>query len=215
MMINKKKQQKLTKNKSDLGKGVLRRFVPIESIDYIDMLVQTLGVNFKVVNPRKTKLGDCRYPRPGKKAITITVNSDLPKLQFLITTIHELAHAKTFREFGYKVAPHGNEWKNNFKLLFNPLLKPAILSHEEIEVIAHLLSNVKASSCSNIKLNDFLFKNNDEVIFLKDIDPSQIFELNKRRFKIISKARTRFLCAEVTTGKQYKIHGLANIKYIS
>lgn len=179
------------------------------------MLVQSLGVNFKIVNPRKTKLGDCRYPKPGKKAITITVNSDLPKLQFLITTIHELAHAKTFREHSYGVQPHGNEWKNNFRLLFQPILKEPILSHEEITIVTHLLSNVKASSCSNLLLNDYLFKNNDNVVFLKDIDHNEVFELNKKRFKVISKARTRFLCKEIDTGKQYKIHGLANIKVLT
>jgi hypothetical protein len=205
----------LIKKESDLGKRVLRNFVPIESIDYIDELVQSLRVNFKIVNPRKTKLGDCRYPKPGKSTITITINCDLPKLQFLITTIHELAHAKTYREFKYSVPAHGTEWKENFKYLFFPILKEPILTKEEIQVVQNILSNVKASSCSNNALNNYLYKEDDTIVFLKDITPSAIFELNKRRFKIISKARTRFLCTEVDTGKQYKIHGLANIKVIN
>ena len=189
------------KKKSDLGKNILLHFLPASSIDLIDDMVQEFRVNFKVVNPRKTKLGDCRYPLPGKSAITITVNSDLPKLQFLITAVHELAHAKTFRDFQFKAAPHGMEWKNNYRTLFQPFLKESILKKEEIEIIQHMLSNLSASSCNNAKLNDHLYKNDESVTFLKDIEQSTVFELNKRRFKIIEKARTRYLCKEINTGK--------------
>ncbi len=205
----------MNKNKSDLGKQVLRNFIPIDSIDYVDQLVQSLRVNFKIVNPRKTKLGDCRYPKPGKNTITITVNSDLHKLQFLITTIHELAHAKTFREYKYTVPAHGKEWKENFKLLFEPLLKGPILQQEEIQVVRDILSNVKASSCSNSALNEFLYKKDENVVFLKDIPLDATFQLNNRIFKIISKARTRYLCKEINSNKRYKIHGLANITVIN
>ncbi len=203
------------RSKSDLGKTILKEFIHINTIDYVDDLVQSLRVNFKIVKPRKTKLGDCRYPHPGKNTITITVNSNLPKLQFLITTIHELAHAKTFRDYGFKAKPHGEEWKNNFKVLFQPLLNEDILSLEEINLVNHLLSNIKASSCGNHKLNDYLFKEDENVTFLKDIEPESAFELNNRSFKIISKARTRYLCKEINTGRKYKIHGLANVKLIN
>jgi hypothetical protein len=100
-------------------------------------------------------------------------------------------------------------------LLFRPILKEPILSLNEIQVVQNILNNVKASSCSNVALNDYLYKEDENVIFLKDISPEEIFLLNKRRFQIISKARTRFLCKEVDTGKRYKIHGLANIKVIN
>lgn len=168
-------------------------------------------VNFKIVNPRKTKLGDCRFPLQNDTPITITVNIDLPPLQFLITTLHELAHAKTFREYQNKVAPHGIEWKNNFKQMFQPILNEQYLQPEEIKIINALLKNVSATSSGNHQLNDFLFKDNPDVTFLKDIPHEKVFILNERKFKIISKARTRYLCEEIKSKRKFKIHGLAQV----
>ncbi len=199
------------KKKPNLGKQILSQFVPVPTIDYIDSLVRLYRVNFKIVNPRKTKLGDCRFPLQKDAPITITVNIDLPPIQFLITTLHELAHAKTFREYQNKVAPHGKEWKNNFKELFQPILNEQYLNFEEINIIMALLKNVSATSSGNHQLNDFLFKDNPGVTFLKDIPHEKVFVLNERKFKIISKARTRYLCEEIKSKRKYKIHGLAQV----
>ena len=84
----------------------------------VDLLVEN-PVHFKIVKPRKTKLGDFRYFN-GK--MMITVNGDLNQYEFLVTTLHEIAHLQTHVKFGRKVAPHGREWKMSFILLKKRLL---------------------------------------------------------------------------------------------
>ena len=90
--------------------------------------------------PAPKESGVLRTGKAGKSDVkyTITVNEDLNQYAFLITYLHEIAHLVTGLEFDppvwrtgetacrtygrRQVAPHGKEWKKNFKKLIEPLL---------------------------------------------------------------------------------------------
>ena len=72
--------------------------------------------DLKITRPRKSKLGDFRPPKPGKRS-SITMNEDLGPYQFLTTFVHELAHLITWEKYGHRAAPHGKEWKQCFGAL--------------------------------------------------------------------------------------------------
>jgi len=104
--------------------------MPEAAAPVISQWINDTGCRFKVTRSRNSKLGDYRAPFKGSSH-QITVNHDLNPYSFLITTVHEFAHLKTYQEHKNKVKPHGNEWKENFKMLMEPFLNcatPAALS---------------------------------------------------------------------------------------
>src|SRR5690606_4638092 len=84
----------------------LQRYLPEGCTPYVMELLRSFPVRFRIVKPRKSKLGDFRV-RSTDMLPEITVNGDLNPYSFLITTIHEFAHLKTWKEYQWKVAPHG------------------------------------------------------------------------------------------------------------
>ena len=115
---------------------------PDNAVRYCYDLWKKYHFEFIVTKSRITKLGDCRLNLPAPEGrdlkYTITVNEDLNQYSFLITYLHEIAHLVTGLEFDppvwrtgetayqvygrRRVAPHGEEWKKNFKKLIEPLL---------------------------------------------------------------------------------------------
>ncbi|CAG5084226.1 SprT-like domain-containing protein [Parvicella tangerina] len=184
-------------------------YAPDYALHYIDDLVKFYNVHFKVVSPRKTKFGDCRYPLKSRGQIIITVNLDLPKIQFLITSLHELAHAKTFREYHNKVSAHGNEWKNNFSLILRELYETADIPFEEKQVLKSIALKPTASSYGSVSLQNLTKRK--ETIFLKDIANGNVFTFNDRSFRKIRLLRTYVLCSCESSARKYKIHRLAEI----
>lgn len=91
--------------------GELCDYLPPECVPLIDKWIGDYGVECLIVSTRKTKRGDCRHNRRTGQVI-ITLNADNNKYRFLLTLIHELAHARVFRESGFAGKPHGTPWKN-------------------------------------------------------------------------------------------------------
>lgn len=100
----------------------LSRYIPQQAAPIIATWIIDSGCLFRIARSRKTKLGDYTAPFKGEPH-KISVNHDLNPYAFLITTIHEFAHLKTWQQFKNKVKPHGIEWKNHFKILMEPFLK--------------------------------------------------------------------------------------------
>ncbi len=184
-------------------------YLPDYAIIFVDGLVKGNNVHFKVVAPRKTKLGDCRYPRKKSDSIVITVNQDLPPLQFLVTGLHELAHAQTFRKYGNKVRPHGLEWKNTFSQILLELCDQTDVPENEQAILKSIAKKPSATSYGSSSLQNFTKKG--EMLFLKDIPNDAVFQFNNRTFRKIRLLRTHILCSCEVSKKRYRIHGLAQI----
>jgi hypothetical protein len=197
-------------------KAMLGEHLPEKTVDYVHHLFSTYPCDFKIVPPRKGKLGDCRYPIQGGNA-QITVNGDLPKLQFLITTIHEFAHLKTFIEKGRRVAPHGAEWKQNYVLLFEPILNELHLEVDEILVLRQHLSSPTASSCNDPALSDFFNSeqhaepNSD---LLKNLPDGSLFEFNGKKYIKGNRVQKKFIIYAAESHRDFRLSGLANVKLL-
>ena len=181
----------------------------------VELLV-THPVTFKIVKPRKTKLGDFRVNSRTEKP-QITVNGDLNKYSFLITTLHEFAHLINFKENGPYVAAHGQEWKDIYSNLILPTIESKKLPEDIETALLNSLINVKASSCSDVNLNRTLIRydeKNEEQDTLESLDKNSIFDLNGRLFRKGNLRRTRFYCTEIDSNKGYLVHGLAQVKEI-
>ncbi len=196
--------------------NVFERFLPQEAAKYCHDLWSNMGFEFKITKSRKSKYGDFRYD-PGKKKSTISVNHDLNPYAFLVTYLHEVAHFMTHQEHGNKVQPHGKEWKQNFKKVAIPMLKPEILPDPILRSFSGYLKNPAATSCSDPHLTRVLSQYNDgskNEIMLFDIPIGSYFQFRNKVYQSLEKKRTRLVCLEIKTGRKYLINGVAQVKPI-
>ncbi len=202
-------------SKKDKQLQILAKYLPEEFVNNIHEQLTTYPLDFKIVKPRKTKLGDYRYdprlPRP-----VITVNSDLNPFQFLVTTVHELAHFHAFRKFGNRIKAHGKEWQGEYRRLSMPYIDSAQLPKTLEAAWLDSLVSVKASSCSDPKLVKVLrsFSPQKEgLVSLDELPQQAIFVLNGKEFEKGTLRRKRYLCTETTSNKIYLISSTAEVEY--
>lgn len=203
----------MKQKESNISIHPLRGYLPSYAILYVDELVKAFDVHFKVVPARKTKLGDCRYPIAVQSQIVITINQDLHPIQFLVTSLHELAHAKTFREYEGRAKAHGREWKQNFSQILRELCSRSEVPQKVSDVLISLARKPQASSYGHDSLQ--LLSRKENTPFLKEIPNGSFFTFNNKKFQKIKLLRTYVLCSSSDTNKQYKIHGLAQIEVLT
>ncbi len=195
----------------------LSRFLPQETAPIIAKWISDTGCQFRISKPRATKLGDYRAPFKGGPH-RISINYDLNAYSFLMTTIHEFAHLKTWQQYGDRVKPHGVEWKKNFKDLIAPFLKQNIFPTDVLKAIVLYMENPAASSCTDINLYQTLKmydKNNSNRTTIATIAENSLFYIKGGRvFQKGKKLRKRFLCIELATKKEYLFSPIAEVNLI-
>ncbi|MCB9225364.1 MAG: sprT domain-containing protein [Crocinitomicaceae bacterium] len=189
----------------------LRPFLPHGSEFYVAQFLVEKVVHFTVSKARKTKLGDYRQPWEGKPH-RISVNGNLNTYAFLITTIHEMAHLTTFEKYGNRVQSHGYEWKEEFRILFQPIMEKDILPTDVTMAVNNYLRSAKAASCSDDKLYRVLRRyDKNRGILVEHLNEGDMFEIKGKVFILGKRLRKRFECREYGTGRMYRVLGLAEI----
>ena len=152
-------------------------------------------------------MGDFTSKR-SKSHPRITLNNDLNPYLFLTTYIHEVAHLHVFLHFGHKVDPHGEEWKQKFTDLLIPLLWDHIYPEEILHQLRRHMINPKASSFADTKLTEAFrqFDNNkSHAAVLSQLPEGSIFLLQGKYFKKGKLRRTRVLCRELKSKRDYLV----------
>ncbi|WP_421869555.1 SprT-like domain-containing protein [Marinoscillum sp.] len=195
------------------AEDVFRRFVPAPAVGYCAKLYTYFGFEFKIKRNRQTKLGDYRYS-PQTKKHTITINNDLNPYAFLVTYLHEVAHLVTFDEHGRKAAPHGMEWKNNFKRVAKPVLNEEVFPPPVLLALNNYFKNPKAASCSDPVLYNILrgFDGPTDLIPLSKIAIGELFDFQGKHYVKLEKKRTRSVCQAVESKRKYLISEIARVK---
>jgi SprT protein len=174
-------------------------------------------VKFSITQPRSTKLGDYRAPWGMEKRHRISVNGNLNKYSFLITTLHEFAHLDTFVKHGQGVKPHGDEWKRSFRELLWPAITTGKLPKDIEAALMKSLSNTKASSCSDTQLSRVLRKFDEgpaAEIALEELPKNATFTLQGKLFRKGDLRRTRYVCEEISSKRSFLVHALASVNPI-
>jgi len=156
------------------------------------------GIKFTIVNPRKTALGMWRY-RAGQHEITI--NSDLTSIQFMLTTVHEIAHVRVWELYKNTVKPHGQEWKDQYRQLMLPLLQGYFDFTTENILKKHMLNPPASARCTE-ELKRLI---EPGTKLLSDVCVGCSFKINDgREFVKVRKRRVKWECLN-TDGKIYLI----------
>ena len=173
--------------------------------EYCFQLWHDYPFDFIVSKSRHSKLGDYRFsPQKGHQ---ITVNRNLNSYAFLVTYLHEVAHLLTYLAYKNKVLPHGEEWKNSFRSIFEPILEEGLLPDELINVLKSYLVNPSATSTGHGPLVDVLktYDTSNASITLHALPENQIFLLKNLELIKGKLRRTRYFCREAKTGKLYLV----------
>lgn len=190
----------------------LRKFLPAGSEDYVAWFLLEKVVHFTITEDRKSKYGDYRQPYDGRPH-QISVNGNLNKYAFLITTLHELAHLTTFEKYQNTVQSHGVEWKQEFQRVFKPILDKQILPYDITLAVTNYMRNIKASSCSDDALYRVLRRyDKNPAVFLEHLEFGEKFKLNQQIFVKGKKLRKRYECLSVDTNEKYHVLGIAEVE---
>ena len=186
--------------------STLQHHIPASAVEYCFNLWLKYKFVFTLRKARITKVGDFTF-RSGQIP-RITVNSDLHPYSFLITYVHEVAHLEAHSIFGHRVEAHGEQWKKTFQQLMSPVLSEEIFPVELLSVLRRHMANPKASSFSDSELTAALRKfdkSQSAVILLSQLPEGSVFGLNGRWFKKGKLKRTRVMCREVNTKRDYLV----------
>lgn len=199
-------------------KIALQDHLPEKALDQIAQLILTHKVNLTITRSRATKLGDFKAPTNNRPP-RLSINGDLNQYAFLITLLHEIAHLLVWNAHGIKyrrIKPHGTEWKAAFQGLMVPFLTEDIFPIDILSVLINHMQNPKASSSADTALQRALRKYDagETLPILADLDQGDQFEFRGRRFEILKKNRSRFLCREFVSKKKYLIHSMIEIDKI-
>jgi hypothetical protein len=194
--------------------AVLMKYIPEAAVERVANWIVDFDFKLKIKKERSTRLGDYTSPQNGMNHL-ITVNHNLNKYSFLITLIHEVAHLTTFNKFRNTVSPHGQEWKNEFKILMQPFLVPEVFPIDVLYAIRKYMDNPAASSCTDTNLLRTLklYDENTGQVFLEYLPYKSVFLYNGNKvFQKGEKIRKRFRCTEISTGTVYLFNPLTEVE---
>jgi hypothetical protein len=210
--------------------------------DAARQLVQPLVSEFvgtvQAVAPRSSKWGDFRPAHAGKPA-RIRVNRDLPADAFLLTLLHELAHAHVETDWQKRrdaaaesssawsrisavlagksrriprPAPHGKEWQQAYQRVVAPFLEARVFQPEVAAVLARSMRKPKASCGADPALLAVLRPRAAHQQNVADLPEGASFRLaSGRTFVKGPRRRTRISCIEIPSGRTFAVHPLAEV----
>lgn len=192
--------------------NILSRHIPPAAAPTVAQYLDKYQVQLTIKWARSTKLGDYRSPRKGEKH-AISINHNLNPYAFLLTLVHELAHLLTFDKYGHRVAPHGEEWKAEFKQLMHPLIAMKVYPEPLEKVLLNYLRNPKAASCADPHLLRAMNQYNAVPdTFVEQLPLGTFFKVDKERiFQKGEKRRKNYQCIELNSKNIYLVPGLMKV----
>lgn len=170
-------------------------------------------VVLRITRARRSKLGDFRGGSPLVHP-RITINHDLNPYSFLITLLHEMAHAELFLSSGRRLKPHGNQWKSAYRILAGPFLESGLLPDDILQPFTAYLRNPAASSTANAPLAGALRRYDvaTDKTLISDLPDEALFVLpDGRVFRRGVKLRKRYRCVCLNNKRIYLFSPLAEI----
>lgn len=197
-------------------RAILRNHLPLEAVDWTYAYLDRYKVHFHITRGRRSKLGDYRWPQREHTFHEISVNGDLNPYLFLWVLLHEAAHLETHLKYS-NVAAHGHEWQGEYARL---LAEHAVWFPTEVQpLVARYASRVPLYRPLLRQIEELLHRYDKDyvegsVVHLDELPAGSRFRLKsrpERLFVSLEKRRTRWLCREVSTGRQYTVAGRAEV----
>ena len=186
----------------------IQNHVPEAARAYCLSLFRGYSFTFLLKPERRSVLGNYRYVGSTDTHI-ISVNRTLNPHAFLVTYLHEVAHLLVKIRYKRRPQPHGREWKKCFSELLQPVLNTDVFPSEILAPLREYAKNPKASSLSDKRLAEVLHPDLSEGDGTKISEiPDQVtFKFRDRVFLKLHMKRSRCLCKDIKSGRNYLISG--------
>lgn len=189
---------------------LLQQYLPEHTLPYLKKWFGQHAIHIHITKNRESKLGDYRKKKDGSHMITL--NSTLkPELFFFVLT-HELAHLIAFHDYGYRIAPHGKEWKKVFGSMILDSL--SIYTTELQQILIRFSKNPKANFMASTDLVRYFHKdeNNGKQVFIESITIGEVFLYQNQRYEYNEKRKKNYLCTHLNTGKKYVFKPIVQVE---
>lgn len=188
--------------------------LPVNAQKQVQGLLHSEPVEIVLRRDRKTKWGDFRY-HPKHETSTITLNEGLLPEAMLLTFLHEYSHFLTVLRYGTRVRPHGPEWKRIFQEILSSFQGEEIWGNELDRSLRKYSKNPSATVNTNpILYAQLIDRKTNESVMLNLLSFQDHFEFNERTFVLLKKRRTRFVCRDTNTKKDYLFRSATLVKPI-
>ncbi|MNU30203.1 hypothetical protein D3C71_186850 [compost metagenome] len=193
------------------------RYLPQGTLDKVKPWFQQYTIKLIITRERKTVLGNYRQPVKTAPFHRVTVNGNLNPYSFLITLLHELAHLEAFVRYHNRIAPHGKEWQDIFRNILSGYLGQGIFPPALELAINTSLQGLKASSCADPALYKALAlydePGTDGLVWVEQLPANAQFVTKEGRvYQLLHKRRTRYLCRDLQTQRDYLFAGVVQVK---
>jgi hypothetical protein len=187
---------------------VLSKYLPERIVSYCSELIIQYKLHLHIEVERKDRVGD--YSPHSGLGNRISINHNLNRYDFLITFMHELAHHTAYKKYGNKHQPHGDEWKEEFKI-FPPDIEQPLIAH---------MKKPKYTHTGDVALMKALMQyNTDHHVLLADIEEGTLFKIKGEKGNRVlqkgKKRRTYHFALDISTQKLYLIHGIAKVVLVN
>lgn len=195
----------------------LKKYVPEGAVHRcVEWMVQH-RVHLRITKERSSKLGDYQSPWGGR-GHRISINHNLNPYAFLITFVHEMAHLVAFEKYKRNIAPHGKEWKYEYRELMLPFFSEQLFPTDIQHALVKYLHNPAAATCSDHHLLRVLKKYDAphrQQVTVEQLPEGTVFILRTRQTLVLKKGplqRTRYQCTELRTNRIYLVNALAEVE---
>ncbi len=194
--------------KQEIPLNGLQQYLPEGALPLVEHYLRKYHIHLTITRERKRVYGD--YRPPVKHANhRISVNGNLNKYHFFITLVHEIAHLVIFEKYATRVAPHGQEWKQQFALLLQDCMNLNLFPDPLKEALLQHTRQTMSSTCYDahllkaLRVYDTGYKP-DGLVWVEEVPDSVPFKTRDgRTFMKIEKLRKRYKCKELSTGHLY------------
>jgi len=204
--------------KQETSLHLLKRFIPEGSFDLVSPFFQNHTIHLTLTRERRSVLGDYRNPTKEHPFHRISLNINLNPYSFLITLLHELAHLLVYVHFKHTVAPHGKEWKTQFRHILIPFLGKGFFPKDVEAALLAYIRNPAASTCTDPELFKALYRYDRKkkgYCLIDSLEPGAQFQTEDGRvFRLLERLRTRSRCLEVGTRHIYLFQGIVEVKTV-
>ena len=124
-----------------------------------------------------------------------------------------MAHLTAWERYKRTIDPHGEEWKNEFKTLMQPLLRPNVFPEPLLSVLTRHMRNPKSSTVRDTDLMREIraYDPPRETILLEQLPEKAIFQIGARKFVKGELLRKRYRCTDSKSGRIYLVSPIAEV----
>ncbi len=202
----------------DVVEGSLARvrpYLPPRSRTLVESILLESPTEIVPVEARDTKHGDF-VQEPGKTYGRVTLNTCGNPYQFLLTLLHELAHARVAMRYRRNVKPHGDQWKAEFSALLFRTADYGFLPLDLQRTFRNHAADPKSTADYDTDLQLALreYDTIDNRMFVIDLPDGAYFSLDGRTVLRKGELARRRIHCKSTDGDTYSVLPAARVKEV-